>query len=828
MKSGNILNYKSIELNTSFDDDIIVVEAFTETRDVGTLQLTMQTGNKISITTFAINRDLNFVFTKEQLKDGLKGLGRIMFREALQTGLSNSLFTKDYLITTSDLGMYPMLEKLKFEKKDGILQQEAGVVIDALTTQIDSLRNGFAPVGAGAYGCVFIPHLPSEGVSADAPRDPRLISKLMTIDDARDEFDEQIAVKEQLKDSGILDDEYEEKQYLFSIGGVQKVGDVTELDLTGYEVICKNFSRNKEYDKTNVQNPKTRSNFRKLDGLNGGRDLEHWRKNLTPTVLKDMVTAFGKKSGLIDAIVKMNNADVFHSDMKGGNLVWKGGKNKIGIIDWGLAHVDDDGENWGTDADFPMRSWMWNAPIVSIMFKGSFQRMMDHLEATKYEGNDRSSLLKRLVTAVMDDFSDEKKSSSWPHTHLGTHVNMVKGIMASNSIVSQTYKNFNNTPSNFTKDEKVLMTVMADQLLSIYEKHPRAIGGNGRGFWEDVYKHNSDIWGAMTALSRIGDVLASGDMITAVNNGEYGDVTLLSKIRHKVFISDECQSGKIDIDSLKTDLLAFADTIPVIEEDELFFENVPTVDEEMTSTSTFRKNELLNLNMRSNYMSRQPELNWKMRDLLIDWVIEVHGKYNMFSETLYQTVILIDEYLASGEIIKRQSLQAVGIVALKISSANNNDRVVTNEEMIYVCAGAYSTEFLIDMEKEILKFQSKTDYKVISAYELLLKYLNVSDVGIRVSKLSMFALESTLQSYTLLEHPPTKMAAASLYLARRTDGLEAWDDAIESFTGYKEIVIKPIADIISVRFKTSTTDLTSVKRKYKRNGNGGFENDVFG
>jgi cyclin B len=44
-------------------------------------------------------------------------------------------------------------------------------------------------------------------------------------------------------------------------------------------------------------------------------------------------------------------------------------------------------------------------------------------------------------------------------------------------------------------------------------------------------------------------------------------------------------------------------------------------------------------------MSRQLEINDKMRAILVDWLIEVHQKFQLQKETLYITIALIDRYL---------------------------------------------------------------------------------------------------------------------------------------------------------------------------------------
>ena len=60
------------------------------------------------------------------------------------------------------------------------------------------------------------------------------------------------------------------------------------------------------------------------------------------------------------------------------------------------------------------------------------------------------------------------------------------------------------------------------------------------------------------------------------------------------------------------------------------------------------------------YMNMQSDINEQMRAILIDWLIEVHYRYRLKSETLYQTVWIIDTYLSMFPIV-RARLQLLGI-----------------------------------------------------------------------------------------------------------------------------------------------------------------------
>jgi hypothetical protein len=55
-----------------------------------------------------------------------------------------------------------------------------------------------------------------------------------------------------------------------------------------------------------------------------------------------------------------------------------------------------------------------------------------------------------------------------------------------------------------------------------------------------------------------------------------------------------------------------------------------------------------------------------MRAILVDWIIEVHHKFELMHETLYLTMYIIDQYLSLQPVLRRE-LQLVGVSAMLIA-----------------------------------------------------------------------------------------------------------------------------------------------------------------
>ncbi|KAE9586337.1 G2/mitotic-specific cyclin S13-6 [Lupinus albus] len=62
----------------------------------------------------------------------------------------------------------------------------------------------------------------------------------------------------------------------------------------------------------------------------------------------------------------------------------------------------------------------------------------------------------------------------------------------------------------------------------------------------------------------------------------------------------------------------------------------------------------LNDSRSHQYMDSQPEINDRMRGILVDWLIDVHTKFDLSLETLYMTINIIDRFLAVKAVPRRE------------------------------------------------------------------------------------------------------------------------------------------------------------------------------
>ncbi len=123
-------------------------------------------------------------------------------------------------------------------------------------------------------------------------------------------------------------------------------------------------------------------------------------------------------------------------------------------------------------------------------------------------------------------------------------------------------------------------------------------------------------------------------------------------------------------------------------------------------------------------MTKQEDVNEKMRSILIDWLVEVHHKFKLVPETLFLTINLIDRFLQLKQ-ITRQKLQLVGVTAMLIASKYEEIYAPIVKDFVYITDNAYTKAEILEMERKML---STLDFniQIVSSWVFLQRYWKVA------------------------------------------------------------------------------------------------------
>jgi len=69
-----------------------------------------------------------------------------------------------------------------------------------------------------------------------------------------------------------------------------------------------------------------------------------------------------------------------------------------------------------------------------------------------------------------------------------------------------------------------------------------------------------------------------------------------------------------------------------------------------------------------DHLRHHPQLNPRMRAILVDWLYEVGQEYTLKRETVHVAINYVDRFLSRTKGVQKSELQLVGVVALWMSS----------------------------------------------------------------------------------------------------------------------------------------------------------------
>ena len=216
------------------------------------------------------------------------------------------------------------------------------------------------------------------------------------------------------------------------------------------------------------------------------------------------------------------------------------------------------------------------------------------------------------------------------------------------------------------------------------------------------------------------------------------------------------------------------------------------------------------------YISSQTDINIKMRAILVDWLIEMHDKFNFKSQTLFQTIWLIDTYL-SIKFIKRSDFQLLGLGCMYISCKFHEIFYPILKDCVEITDGAYTKEDLLRIEKDILKTinynvlpPSKDDF-----YNIIAKAF---EFGEKQYYLGKFFMENSLIDYNMIKYPSSVIAVACSYIVMKFFKIENYKKLYSTRIIYDKCpqkIIKDAARELCFLVKNlNNSEFKAIKKKY--------------
>jgi cyclin B len=234
---------------------------------------------------------------------------------------------------------------------------------------------------------------------------------------------------------------------------------------------------------------------------------------------------------------------------------------------------------------------------------------------------------------------------------------------------------------------------------------------------------------------------------------------------------------------------------------------------------------------RHDYMDGQPDLNAKMRAILVDWLVEVAMKYKLKSETLFSAVSIVDRYLEKRQ-VPRKKLQLVGVTGMLIAAKFEEIYPPEIRDFVYITDKAYTKEEVLVMEVSMLTTLEFTICcpSVVPFFE---RYQRINNSDDKQRHLVQYFLELTLPDIKMLRFAPSHLAAAATLLSNKLLEKQApmngrafgvlpepqsnWSPAMIKATGYTEMMVKNCAkEMCGLVESAESSPLQAVHKKFSQ------------
>ncbi|CAN8246967.1 unnamed protein product [Cochlearia groenlandica] len=217
-----------------------------------------------------------------------------------------------------------------------------------------------------------------------------------------------------------------------------------------------------------------------------------------------------------------------------------------------------------------------------------------------------------------------------------------------------------------------------------------------------------------------------------------------------------------------------------------------------------------------DYIGTQPEINMKMRSILIDWLIDVHRKFELMPETLHLTINLVDRFLSLA-MVPRRELQLLGVSAMLIACKYEEIWAPEVSDFVSISDNAYTRKQVLAMEKSVLG-QVEWCITVPTPYVFLARYAKASvPCDLEMEKMVFYFAELGLMQYQIVVlNRPSMLAASAVYAARLAlKKTPSWTETLRHHTGYfEDELMENVKLLMKLRECAPESMLRAVFKKY--------------
>lgn len=209
-----------------------------------------------------------------------------------------------------------------------------------------------------------------------------------------------------------------------------------------------------------------------------------------------------------------------------------------------------------------------------------------------------------------------------------------------------------------------------------------------------------------------------------------------------------------------------------------------------------------------------------MRSILVDWLIEVHEKFQCVPETLLLALNIMDRFLSKNK-VSLSKLQLLAVTSLFIAAKFEEINAPKLVNYSYITDGAASVEDIKNAEMFMLE-SLNFDISWPNPMNFLRRISKADNYNTETRSMSKFILEYAYCCPQFIHLKASMVSALAFYIAKRIaiNGTPNWDDTFIHYSGHinpnKCDDFKKYSTELINEIANPSTKLQALVEKYKK------------
>jgi hypothetical protein len=227
------------------------------------------------------------------------------------------------------------------------------------------------------------------------------------------------------------------------------------------------------------------------------------------------------------------------------------------------------------------------------------------------------------------------------------------------------------------------------------------------------------------------------------------------------------------------------------------------------------------VDLRADFLAGAQNITPKMRSILVDWLVQVHVRFHLLPETLYQTVSTIDRFMQTCPSLPKEQLQLIGVSAMFIASKYEEIYAPDIADFVYITDNAYTQQQILQTEMRILHALN-FDLSYPLALSFLRRFSKADEASIELHSMAKYLLELQLVEHQFSHVRPSMQAAVALRMAQALMfgySCNQWTPTLVWYSKYTDTNMAPhmrlLVKLLTKTHHSKDGKLKAVRGKYE-------------